>query len=77
MVEFVEHFWSYLARSKFLIQISHASLHWLVNFHQLDNMLIHWITQLQQFDKLVHRAGKDQRNAGALSCMVRGVRKLP
>jgi hypothetical protein len=31
VVKFVEHFWSYLAGSNFLIRTDHASLRWLVD----------------------------------------------
>ena len=73
VVTFAEHFRSYVAGSKFLIRTDHASLRWLVNFRQSDNMLIRWITRLQQFDyEIVHRPGKDHGNADALSRMVRG-----
>ena len=40
VVKFMEHFLLYLAGSNFLIRTDHASLQWLVNFQQNDNMLI-------------------------------------
>ena len=72
VIHFVKHFRQYLMGMKFKIRTDHASLRWLLKFHQTDNMHMRWITQLEGFDmEIEHRPGVKHTNADALSRLIR------
>ena len=72
VVVFIKEFHHYLWGRNFTIRTDHASLRWLLNFHQTDNMHMRWITQLESFDmEIEHRPGVKHANADALSRLIR------
>ena len=72
MVYFTKHFCQHLAGQRFKLRTDHASLHWLLNFKQTDNMYRSWIAQLADYDvEIEHRPGAKHANADALSRLLR------
>ena len=72
VVYFTKHFRQYLAGQKFKLRTDHASLRWLLNFKQTDNMYQRWIAQLADYDmEIEHRPGIKHANADALSRLIR------
>jgi len=68
VVHFVTLFRPYLVGQHFVIRTDHASLIWLINFKQTDNMYCNWIMKLEQYDyEIQHRPGEKHGNADALS----------
>jgi hypothetical protein len=69
VVYFVKHFRYYLLDRDFTVLTDHSSLKWLENFKDVDGMLARWLCQLARYPgmKVVHRKGKDNANADALS----------
>ena len=68
VVNFVTMFRPYLIGHHFVIRTDHASLLWLVNFKQSDNMYCNWIMKLEQYDyEIQHRPGERHTNADSLS----------
>ena len=68
VVHFVTQYRSYLVGHHFVIRTDHASLLWLMNFKQSDNMYCNWIMKLEQYDyEIQHRAGDKHGNADGLS----------
>ena len=53
-------------RRKFLLQIYHASLTWLLNFRNPEGQIARWIQRLYDFE-IRHRKGTVRGNADALS----------
>lgn len=70
VVHFVTYFRSYVIGRHFRIRTDHASLIWLMNFKQSDNMYCNWIMKLEQYDyEIQHCPGVDHGNADGLSRM--------
>jgi hypothetical protein len=69
VVYFCKQFRYYLVGRDFVVLTDHASLQWLTAFKNPEGMLAHWLAQLQQFGgmSVVHRPGKENANADALS----------
>ena len=63
VVLFVKYFKYYLWGRHFTIRTDHASLRWLLNFHEPENMLARWLAVLYTYDfQIEHRAGKLHAN---------------
>ena len=61
-------FRSYLRGARFTLRTDHKSLVWLHRFKDTEGMMSRWLHTLQQFQfSIVHRPGKDHRNADCLS----------
>ena len=61
-------FRSYLRGARFTLHTDHKSLVWLHRFKDTEGMMSRWLHTLQQFQfSIVHRPGKDHRNADGLS----------
>ena len=72
VVTYLKKFRHYLlGNENYIVRTDHASLRWLLNFKDPQDMLARWLTILQEFhlthEKIVHRAGKKHVNADALS----------
>ena len=66
VVNFTQHFRSYLLGRKFRLCTDHGSLTWLANFKQPEGQLARWLERLQEFHfRIVHR--KRHENADSLS----------
>ena len=67
-VTFIKHFRTYLGTHKFILRTDHASLKWLLNFKDAENMLARWLSVLTAYDfEIVHRRGSKHGNSDALS----------
>ena len=67
VVYFVRHFRKYLTGMRFKIRTDHASLGWLLNFHQTDNTHMRWITPPEGYDmEIEHRPSIKHADADAL-----------
>ena len=61
-------FRSYLRGAKFTLRTDHKSLVWLHRFKDTEGMMARWLHTLQQFQfSIIHRAGREHRNADGLS----------
>ena len=70
MVEGMKHFWPYLWGRTFTVRTDHSSLQWLYKAKDGNNRLYRWFLKLAHdgYDyKVIHRPGKDHRNADAMS----------
>ena len=68
VVVFVRKFHHYLWGNKFVVRTDHASLQWLLNFKEPENMLARWLAILSTYDmEIQHRKGVNHRNADELS----------
>ena len=64
----VKYFQPYLYARKFTIHTDHNAVRWLMNIREPTGRLARWALLLQQYDfEIVHRAGRSNGNAGALS----------
>ncbi|TPX32853.1 hypothetical protein SmJEL517_g04106 [Synchytrium microbalum] len=58
----------YLSGRKVTVQTDHSALAWLLKIHQPNGRLHRWVMRLNEFDfTIVHRPGKHNANADALS----------
>ncbi len=61
----------YLYGRPFIVKTDHASLKWLLNLKDHNGRLMRWALLLQDYDYvIVHRAGKANGNADALSRLI-------
>ena len=68
VVFFVKHFKHYLYGKQFIVRTDHGSLRWLLNFKNPEGQLARWLQVLSSYDMtIVHRPGRQHRNADALS----------
>ena len=68
VVVFVKQFHHFLASNHFLLRTDHASLKWLMNFKEPQDMLARWLSILGSYDfEIQHRSGVLHGNADALS----------
>ncbi|GES76231.1 enzymatic polyprotein, putative [Rhizophagus clarus] len=66
----VQHFHKFLIERKFEIITDHAALKGLMNAKIPKGRRARWIMELQQYDcEMIHRSGKENKNADALSRM--------
>ena len=64
----IRHFQHYLYGRKFTVFTDHNAVRWLMNIREPTGRLARWALVLQQYDfEIVHRAGKNNGNADALS----------
>ena len=64
----VKYFQPYLYGRKFTIYTDHNAVRWLMNIREPTGRLARWALLLQQYDfEIVHRSGKSNGNADALS----------
>ena len=64
----VKYFQPYLYSRKFTIYTDHNAVRWLMNIREPTGRLARWALLLQQYDfEIVHRSGKSNGNADALS----------
>lgn len=64
----IKYFQPYVYGRKFIVYTDHNAVRWLMNIREPTGRLARWALQLQQFDfEIVHRAGKSNGNADALS----------
>jgi hypothetical protein len=64
----VKHFRPYLYGRKFTIVTDHRPLTWLFSINDPGSRLARWRLKLEEYDyKIVHKPGKHNRNAAALS----------
>ena len=64
----IKHFQHYLYGRKFTVFTDHNAVRWLMNIREPTGRLARWALVLQQYDfEIVHRAGKNNGNADALS----------
>ena len=64
----VKYFQPYLYGRKFTIHTDHNAVRWLMNIREPTGRLARWALLLQQYDfEIVHRSGKSNGNADALS----------
>jgi len=64
----IKYLQSYLYGRKFTIHTDHNAVHWLMKIREPTGRLARWALLLQQYDfELVHRSGKSNGNADALS----------
>ena len=65
---FTKHFHPYLLGREFILRTDYGSLTWLPSFKEPEGQLARWLEKLQEFNfTIVHRPGKSDRNADALS----------
>ncbi|GET04491.1 putative integrase core domain protein [Rhizophagus clarus] len=68
IVRRIEHFHKFLIGRKFKIITDHAALKGLMNAKILKGRKARWVIELQQYDfEVIHRNGKENKNADALS----------
>jgi hypothetical protein len=68
VVKFCKHFKPYLWGQPVIIRTDHASLTWLKNFKEPENMLARWLSTLNSYDlTIIHRPGVRHINADVLS----------
>ena len=66
----VQHFQHYLGLKPFTIVTDHSALKWLQTCKMPKGRRARWMTELQQYEfKIIHRPGKLNANADALSRM--------
>ena len=71
VVTFVGQFKQYLYGKPFTIRTDHASLTWLTNFRNVEDMLARWLTILDPYSfTIVHRQGAKHGNADGLSRII-------
>jgi len=63
----VKYFRLYLYGTRFKIVTDHRPLIWLFNITDPGSILIRWRLKLEEYDEIVHKAGKGNTNADALS----------
>ena len=64
----IKHFHKFLAGGKFTVITDHAALKGLMNAKIPTGRRARWVMELQQYDfEVVHRSGKENKNADALS----------
>ena len=64
----VKYFQPYVYGKKFIVYTDHNAVRWLMNIKEPTGRLARWALLLQQYDfEIVHRAGKSNGNADALS----------
>jgi len=68
----VQHFHKYLINRKFRVITDHSALKTLMNVNKIPKgRRARWIMELQQYDfEIVHRPGKENKNADALSRLI-------
>jgi hypothetical protein len=67
----IRHFHKYLIDKKFKVITDHAALKGLMNNKIPKGRRGRWVMELQQYDfEIVHRPGKENKNADALSRMI-------
>ena len=72
VVHFVQQYRPYLTGRPFTIRTDHASLKWLKNYKDGDDLMARWNYKLDTFDyEIVHRPGKEHANADSLSRITR------
>ena len=70
IVFFVKHFKHYLYGKQFIVRTDHGSLRWLLNFKNPEGQLARCLQVLSSYEMtIVHRPGRQHRNADALSHM--------
>ena len=70
VVTFIQHFRPYLLGRSFTLRIDHGSLTWIAKFREPEGQLARWLERLQEYTfTIVHRPGRKQQNADALSRM--------
>jgi len=68
LVTFLNQFRFYLLGRFSVVRTDHNSLIWLMRFKNLEGQLARWLEAISQFDfRIVHRPGKNHRNADGLS----------
>uniref|UniRef100_A0A6V7LZN9 RNA-directed DNA polymerase n=1 Tax=Bracon brevicornis TaxID=1563983 RepID=A0A6V7LZN9_9HYME len=66
----VKHFRPYLYGRKFVVVTDHRPLRWIFNVKDPGSRLMHWRLKLEEYEfEVVHKAGKLNTNADALSRM--------
>ncbi|CAB5107645.1 unnamed protein product [Rhizophagus irregularis] len=64
----IKHFHKFLAERKFIVITDHSALKGLMNAKVPTGRRVRWVMELQQYDfKVIHRSGKENKNADALS----------
>jgi hypothetical protein len=64
----VKHFKHYLYGKKIIVRTDHGSLRWLLSFKNPEGQMARWLQVLSSYDMtIVHRPGRQHRNADALS----------
>jgi hypothetical protein len=64
----IQYFYKFLVGRKFIVITDHAALKSLTNGKVPKGRKVRWMMELQQYDfKIVHRSGKENKNADALS----------
>ena len=67
----VQHFHKFLIRRKFQIITDHAALKGLMNAKIPKGKRARWVMELQQYNfEIIHRSGKENKNADALSKLI-------
>jgi hypothetical protein len=67
----IQHFHKFLIGRKFQVITDHAALKGLMNAKIPKGKRARWVMELQQYNfEIVHRAGKENKNADALSRLI-------